>query len=375
MYVLASRSVKIDMTPLFKTEETTPLRRKKMSPEKRKEDDSKTFSELFSEALHSTPTKHNTITANSSPIQPFASNSPFNSHSPNGFQTSFSDPTLLNSQPQAPQYEDEMDWSPSHTSPYRALQSSPQRPQTRGSFGEAPTQPNGNTFWYKVPPAPTNPAQRHRNPPNKPTLRKKMASEDVFFSSAMKQNTSSNVAVDRADVTFKNPSFFAKQENDEASSLADLLGQSFSLSQDDSNDAVRKKDKPSFWSTSKSSSGQKPAARGNLKLVALLVSLLAWLAVSFIQLPYELHVQVTVLVVAGAIALSSTSDGNSHPTAKAESGPILADIMLAVLGVIELGISCWLGWQLWSGRQDISIHGMVLLGGMIIHQTWKAAKA
>lgn len=374
MYILASRSVKIDMTPLFRTEETTPVRRQKMSPEKRKEDDSKTFSELFSEALDSTPTKRNDITATSSPIQPYASNSPFNSHPQDGFQTSFSDPTLLNSQPQPPQYEDEMDWSPSHPSPHRAFQASPQRPQTRGSFGEAPTQANGNTFWYKVPPAPTNPAQRHRNPPNKPTLRKKMASEDVFFSSAMKQNAASSVASDRADVTFKNPSFFAKQETDEASSLADLLGQSFSLSQENDTDATSKKEKHSFWSTTKSSSSTEPA-RGNLKLVLLLVALLAWLAVSFVQLPYELYVQISVLVVAGTIALSSTSDGNSRSAAKAENGPALSDMVLAGLGVIELSISCWLGWQLWSIQEDISVHGIALLGGMIIHEAWKSVKA
>lgn len=359
------------MTPLFKTEENTPIASPKhISPEKRKFDDSKTFSELFSEALDSTPTKHPPAgVVNSSPVTEL--NSPFGNPTPMGLPVPFSESTLKS--PQQSYYADEMDWSPSQPQ-HRAFQaSSPKRPATSNSFGESPTQPNGGAFWYKVPPAPTNPAHRHRNPPNKPVLRKNMASSsDVFFSSAMRNNATSRGTANKdesADVTFKQPSFFAKPDNDEASSLADLLGQSFTLSQGDSPEKV--KPKKSLWNVK--DAGQQPTRRRNVELIGLLVLLPLWFLTTFISLPYEMYIQGAVLAIAGAIALSSTSDG-SGDTAE-DAAPRLSDAVLSGLGVIELGGACWLGWEVWTTRRDVSTHGTALLGSMMLHQIWKIARA
>lgn len=358
------------MTPLFKTEENTPIATKHVSPEKRKADDSKTFSELFSEALDSTPTKHPTVgIVNSSPVTEL--NSPFGNPTPLGLPVSFSEPTLKS--PPQNYYADEMDWSPSQPQ-HRAFQpSSPKRPTTRSSFGESPTQTNGGAFWYKVPPAPTSPAQRHRNPPNKPVLRKNMASSsDVFFSSAMRNNAAGGAAASKdesADVTFKQPSFFAKPDNDEASSLADLLGQSFTLSQGDSPEKV--KPKKSLWTVK--TVGQKPTRRRNVELIGLLILLPLWFLTTFVSVPYEEYIQGSILATAGAIALSSTSDGSGDNAD--DAAPRLSDALLSGLGVIELGGACWLGWEVWTARHDVSTHGTALLGSMVLHQIWKAARA
>ncbi|KAK4122808.1 hypothetical protein N657DRAFT_634800 [Parathielavia appendiculata] len=86
---------------------------------------------------------------------------------------------------------DEMDWSPTpFSSPFPltttaaaaatpdaiAQQSKYRAFNTRGQratqpFGSAPTEPRKGSFWYRVPPAPTTPAQRVFNPPNRPGLR------------------------------------------------------------------------------------------------------------------------------------------------------------------------------------------------------------
>ncbi|KAL2265284.1 hypothetical protein VTJ83DRAFT_6384 [Remersonia thermophila] len=71
---------------------------------------------------------------------------------------------------------DAMDWTPTyaHTSGFSAALQSPYRAfNTRGQregerFNAAPTEPNRGVFWYRVPPAPTTPAQRVFNPPNQP---------------------------------------------------------------------------------------------------------------------------------------------------------------------------------------------------------------
>ncbi|KAG7285420.1 hypothetical protein NEMBOFW57_010047 [Staphylotrichum longicolle] len=109
-------------------------------------------------------------------------------------------PSLYSNHPSA----DEMDWSPTPSSSFtstttatpngmgtgtamgtgtgtemgtggisrhRAFNTQNQRPPTSQSFGSAPTEPRKGPFWYRVPPAPTTPAQRVFNPPNQPRLR------------------------------------------------------------------------------------------------------------------------------------------------------------------------------------------------------------
>ena len=81
-------------------------------------------------------------------------------------------------------YPSEMDWSPTPSSlspsfasfgaaaaaksPHRAFNTQGLRPAQ--PFGAAPTEPRPGPFWYRVPPAPTTPAQRVFNPPNRPGL-------------------------------------------------------------------------------------------------------------------------------------------------------------------------------------------------------------
>lgn len=339
----------MDTTPLFRADDDTPISATpNKSPEKRKEEDGKTFSELFSEALDSTPTQSHTPTKAFNPqAEPLAQASGFELHPSPVRQV---------------QYSEEMDWSPSQPQ-HRAFreQQSPPKP-----FSQSPTQ-DGNPFWYKVPAAPTNPAHKLRNAPNKPLLRQQMVEKDSFsFRPTSRKGYEPKQAEAENNVSFKHPRFFAHEENDEASSLADLLTQSFSLKSDNqvSDDAVAD-ETPSMWRVQ---TPGEPAPRQNYELLALMICLPGWMLVAWLSI-YPLELQSVMLFVTGAVALNGTN--NSVESAE-EVEPSLWEAVLSALGVIELAAVCWVGWTLWKSEVDVTAYGAGVIGVVLLHQAAKS---
>ncbi|KAH6620813.1 Ima1 N-terminal domain-containing protein [Chaetomium sp. MPI-SDFR-AT-0129] len=76
-------------------------------------------------------------------------------------------PSNHHQQPDHPQQQ--QDTGTGMTSTHRAFATRGQR--TTQPFGSAPIEERPGPFWYRVPPAPTTPAQRVFNPPNQPRLR------------------------------------------------------------------------------------------------------------------------------------------------------------------------------------------------------------
>ncbi|KAK4157656.1 Ima1 N-terminal domain-containing protein [Chaetomidium leptoderma] len=136
---------------------------------------------------------------------------------------------------------DEMDWR-SSSSKHRAFNTQGQRPSQ--PFGSAPTEPRKGPFWYRVPPAPTTPAQRVFNPPNQPRLR---ASPVKFRRRRDGDVTSLTGGKDAEDggqqqqqqVAFAEPSFFANMvvgtgggeagRSDPRNELSGMFGEGFKL--------------------------------------------------------------------------------------------------------------------------------------------------
>ncbi|OAA78587.1 hypothetical protein LEL_05410 [Akanthomyces lecanii RCEF 1005] len=397
IYMMETRSIKVDTTPLFRPEDKPLTPRRTMTPAKRKKQDSKTFSELFNEALDSTPQKDGFSSGAATPGTPnYTSSSAFVPPSQlktmqQQQQRGFNDSPLASapafkplSQPTSADSGDEMDWSPSQpsTSQHRAFRNTD--PAAPRPFGQSPTQQGDdgsgsskNPFWFKVPAAPINPARQMRNPPNMPVLRKKpVEKDDVFFTSRRDSAEFKNRggAGSSAGMAFKNPSFFAPENNDEANSLADLLGQSFSLSQEgqshDKNAATASFPlSPSSFSLRHAPGAQQSPRRRPVELMTLSVLLPLWLLLSAFSssIPYRLALQGVLLVAAGVIALSGTREmDDRRPPA---SQPKLVDAVLSALGVVELAGVCWVGWETWTGRVDVGGYGAGVLAVMLAHHT------
>ncbi|OAA69843.1 hypothetical protein ISF_03113 [Cordyceps fumosorosea ARSEF 2679] len=426
IYIMASRSIRVDTTPLFKSEDKPPTPRRNMSPAKRKEEDSKTFSELFNEALDSTPRKGRP--SPSLPATPgtpnYASGSAFVPPSQiklmqeqqrrRGFHDSppLASPSAF--QPRAQQapivhdYDDgdAMDWSPSQPQ-HRAFRDTPDRSTAataRRPFGQSPTHADdgggsANPFWFKVPPAPTTPARQLRNPPNMPVLRQKPAErDDVFFSASLRgerdgRSSRPSSGGGGGGTSFRNPSFFAPEENDEANSLADLLGESFTLGRraqaQEQRQPRRGRPAPAALSSTPSSPSCVERRRADpqrvrgvrprpVELVVLAVLLPLWLLPSFVTLPARATgvLQGIVPVAAGVVAL-----GGTHHELNDEAGPrqqrsrLVVDAALSALGVGELAAVCWVGWETWTAGVDVRAYGAGVLAVMLAHHAVRLLRA
>lgn len=345
---------------------------------RRKKEEPKTFSELLNEALDSpTPAPQRDLFTQPlvNPLpRPYPPNNPV--RMPESPHAQFNNLGLSPQRTREVQYSDEMDWTPTESSvqtqqQHRAFRDAPLSNGPRPAFGESPVSSEQSPFWYKVPAAPTNPSQRLRNPPNAPVLRgKPVEQEGIFFRGAAKAQ-SQRQQEDDGEVAFKPPSFFAPQKsNDEANSLADMLSQSFSLSQEtqQSDGSARR---PSGWTSERPviPIGAKMDKLG-IEFMVLAALVVVWGLTLAIHTPFRREVQLALLSAAGTIALRVT--GETSKETKEEKGPSTATYVSSVLSVMELASVCWLGWEVWQGTIDAGNYGIGVLTVMLGHQVWSS---
>ncbi|KAF5024242.1 hypothetical protein F66182_3674 [Fusarium sp. NRRL 66182] len=373
IYSSAKRSIKIDTTPLFGTSST------KFSPKqpkitRSKREEPKTFSDLLNEALDEPLPRLQTDRISQPPVNSW-SPPPYSPRNPSRVPDSpaqFSNLGITPQKAQEVQYGDEMDWTPTGSqsqpqSQYRALQNSPISNGPRRPFGEAPVSAEKSPFWYKVPAAPTNPSQRLRNPPNAPILRSKpVEQESIFFRGAAKAHGRGES--EERQVTFKSPSFFAPQEsNDEASGLADLLSQSFTLGKEHNSPVKPARGHSGRTSSADVSPGARQWDRLGIEFMALATMLIIWGLTAAVSTPFGREVQLALLSAAGTIALRVTGEAS-----RGGQTPSTADLVGSILSVIELAAVCWLGWEVWQGNTDAGKYGVGILTAMLGHQVWSS---
>ncbi|KAK2592618.1 hypothetical protein QQS21_009683 [Conoideocrella luteorostrata] len=383
MYVLAGRSIQVDTTPLFVTYNKPLVPGEGRSPRSTKQSirqDSKTFSELFNDALDSvnaTPQKSVIADMTPSPQSPFQPPRPMSSSLGSIGNTGLTKtPTKRPQQQQQLQYDEEMDWSPI-TPQHRALNNNATpTPNRAGQFNDQrpshqePTSP----FWYKVPAAPLEPARRMRNPvwPSVPKQVPVETGNAMFTRRGHKSNASqASIGSDASGgVEFKQPSFFAPERDHDASSLADLLSQSFTLGQEQEKGT----ENPRIEQVGQNAAPISQKARGKTKpqqsriervILTILVSL--WLLVMFVPIPYRWEIQLATLPAAGVIALRGTGDSDRLMSHSMTPG---FAILLSALSVAELAAICWVGSEVWSGRSEqAGWYGLAALASMLGHQT------
>ncbi|KAJ4261694.1 hypothetical protein NW762_007132 [Fusarium torreyae] len=379
IYSSAKRSIKVDTTPLFGNSNTT-FSPKQPKITRKKKEEPKTFSDLLNEALDSpTPTtqtdRFSQPLINSLSPPPYSPSQPL--RAPGSPRTQFNTPNITPQRTQEVGYSDEMDWTPTETpsqpqSQYRAFQDAPLSNGPRRPFGEAPVSNGQSPFWYKVPPAPTNPSQRLRNPPNAPILRSKpVEQESIFFRGAAKAQSGNEA--DEREVAFKPPSFFAPQEsNDETNGLADLLSQSFTLGKDHNQPAGSSGGRSSGWTSSTPATPGTPQLdKLGVEFMALAASLVIWCLTTAVSMPFGRELQLALLSAAGTIALRVT--GEVSRETKEEKAPTTATYVGSVLSVIELAAVCWLGWEVWQGNATAGKYGIGVFTAMLGHQVWSSS--
>ncbi|KAL6793667.1 Ima1 N-terminal domain-containing protein [Trichoderma sp. SZMC 28013] len=388
IYYLARGSIKVDTTPLFSTAKRTESADQKPSPvPRRKIREPKTLAEALTEALESanpspvktpTPIKYPPPQRPMNPLPPSRlSRQPFQ---PNQDELSFAGFSISDKSPQKgfrAQDPDTMDWSPlpkhAQKSQYRAFQDSPISKLGTRAFGQSPTQPDAGPFWYKVPPAPVNPAQRFRNPPGAPLFKRAFSvepkKEEGSFSFGMGHLDDRREEMPRASsVDFKSPSFFAPEHPDDTDALADALGQSFSFASvvDDESDSektvVNEDIQVEIPILSSSQTSHK------YDLYFLMVILPSWFLPQVTTIPYAREVQLAILAIAGIIALRSIGGATQQILRGGADSSSLAMCFASVTSVLELSAVCWIGWQLWTNGSDVFQHGASVLAFMLGHQ-------
>ncbi|KAM0233472.1 hypothetical protein ACHAPO_007168 [Fusarium lateritium] len=374
IYSSAKRSIKVDTTPLFGNSSDTAFSPKQPKLTRVKREEPKTFSDLLNEALDSPTPAPQTGRSQQSSVSSFSPR-PYVPSSPLRPQESpFDRFNSLNVTPQRTQEvgcSDEMDWTPteSHIKPqsqYRAFQNSPALNKPRRAFGESPVN-NQNPFWYKVPAAPTTPSHRLRNPPNAPIIRSKpVEQESIFFRGAARKKDENER--EEHEVAFKPPSFFAPQEShDEASGLADLLSQSFSLGQEHSEPDQRSRAR-SFGA---GGPGTPQFERLGVEFMTVAVLLVLWGLTAAFPMPFGREVQLALLSAAGVIALRVTGEAGREP--RDSRTPSAASYVSSALSVFELTAVCWLAWETWQGNTEGGKYGVGVLTTMLGHQVWSSS--
>ncbi|KND94329.1 Integral inner nuclear membrane protein ima1 [Tolypocladium ophioglossoides CBS 100239] len=385
IYVLAGKSIRVDTSPLFATYDKPVLPKQAKTPAKRKQEDSKTVSELFNDALESangTPCKPPQLDLSPSPRVPRV---PFNPARPElDSEISFGNLGLAGTpthRPQQVQYAEEMDWSPVPVAPqHRAFanQSSPSKGASM--HGQAPTHSeSSNPFWYKVPAAPSNPARRLRNPPRAPEPKQEPAEANkALFTSRHGEATQKKEAGEASSgVEFRQPKFFAPASGgDDASSLADLLNQSFSLSQEQDQEEQVGAENGGIWDGMQSRKKKSPSPNSRsdgagmrpVEPLVLAGLLATWLLTLFPDIPYGWECQTAIMAVAGIIALRVT--GETSEVVEPCSAPGPAVLVLSALGIAELAAVCWVASEAWKGETtDVGLYGAGVLAAMLSHQT------
>ncbi|KYK56194.1 hypothetical protein DCS_08162 [Drechmeria coniospora] len=361
IYRLATRSIRVDTSPLFATGHAPTLKgrprsRTTESAAEERQNDSKTLSDLLDDALGS---------ANGTP-----QTRPPRSRSPPVLDRLGIDDTPTRPRQAPTQYPVEMDWSPI-TPQHRAFVDHPSPTTGTGPFEQSAVQDAPSSpFWYKVPAAPLNPAQRLRNPPRaQEAARQRTVDADPPVFKRQRGHVRKKTEEAGAGVEFRQPKFFAP-ESDDASSLADLLSQSFHLNPDDEEEEaddmkVRNRGASRTMPT-ETAACPRTTSRGGLFL--RLGLLLAWLPTMLIRIPHQLAWQTAILVVAGIVALDANADASAD--IPLERAPGAAAYLNSALGVAELAVVCWVASELWKGEATelVGRCGLGVLATMLAHR-------
>lgn len=364
--MIARRSIRVDTQALFTVSHSqlSPARTSASKPARRQQPHQPNQSQVQQDGparcQPSSPGRLNLrpLPVPQPPPVPFGTSSA--SRNPPLFQQSFGV-----AEPQSPVLAEpeEMDWTPTQ-SQHRAFSNAPAAGSPSRPFSQAPVQPESGPFWYKVPPAPINPAHKLRNPPRVPVVRNaniESKTQGTSFTASLSNQHTGNEARSTA-VEFQQPTFFAPTKDDERNSLAEMLNKSFSLGNEQEED-----DSADTSAPMSVVAGDRRGDSASLHIPLITgLSLLLWTITMLFTdrqiIPYIKEIKLCASVVAGGLALGHM--GQQGDLANGNSG--LATWLWPVVEVSELALLCYVGWETWVGQTETTGLGFgVLLFGFL----------
>ncbi|KAK7948592.1 uncharacterized protein PG986_009478 [Apiospora aurea] len=397
VYTISGRVVRLDTTPLFganKPVSLVPADEPKPPPQSKRDDLGSILDEILE--TPSRPSKprqeHSSL---SSPLRHSMSatrpqqppQAPFELHPRrvqpmSGFGSLRLSGESSQTQPGPPaaQYGDEMDWAPSG-SQHRAFSThnpfKVKNPNPR--FSDAPIEDKPGPFWYKIPPAPTTPAQRVRNPPMKPIIRD--SPKDIpenFFSTTRRGPVdigSPARNLEQNSMVFKESRFHAPQPKDEATEgLSRLMG-SFSLSPEPES---RRFGAPRNKTNVFGAPNHVPHAPVNnsrvrmAELIILFGALWAWITALQSTEQYAPTLALGAIIINLAMSVRLAVDLGESQIQQGKTQALLrfSCVNLAALQILAAIV---LLWGLWMDSNTTVAHGAygsTLIGLTIIHHVW-----
>ncbi|KAH6657657.1 Ima1 N-terminal domain-containing protein [Truncatella angustata] len=295
-----------------------------------------------------------------------------------------SSPTSFKADDQPMRDRDEMDWSPSGSqhrafsthNPFKVKNPNPRFNDTPLGFNDTPIEPKSGPFWYKVPPAPTNPAQRLRNPVQ-PVIREspKETQQNFFSSSGRTIDLTSGSQDPGSSFTLRDAQFHAPAARDDPrDGLSNMMG-SFSISPDP--EERRATSGGAMNGSMLASNGHTSVAR-NIKvrtaeLLVLFGAFWAWATALGTQESYGPTMGLGAICASLIVSIRLTADLLVDVQMRQGKQPSLLRPSWANLGYAQVLAALVLVWKVWSGSaQGITcgVYGNALLGGMIAHQFW-----
>ncbi|TGJ80439.1 hypothetical protein E0Z10_g8321 [Xylaria hypoxylon] len=277
--------------------------------------------------------------------------------------------------------DDEMDWSPS-ASQHRAFSSyNPYKVKnTNPRFSDVPTEPKPGPIWYKVPPAPTNPAHRSRNPPMRPIIRESpKEKQESFFQSTGRQpiEFTAGSQEDSAKLNLALPKFYAPEPKDDPrDGLLSLFENSFSLSP---SPEVEKRERHFQKTSTSGSHAQGDATIPNRTMTriaeffSLLAALCGWIFALGSAEHYGRSVALASICVCLIVSIRLAADLEVDHQIRGDARPSVFMPSFANLALVQVMAVILLMWNIWSGSSTSTssgVYGNTLFGSIIIHHMW-----
>ncbi|KAI1210718.1 Ima1 N-terminal domain-containing protein [Annulohypoxylon truncatum] len=398
VYHASRKSIHTDTTPLFRRRsKVNSPQRPTARPEPEPRRDHNDLGSILDEIAQSPPRSH------IGPTQRFAQSSNNyrtttnsgtfggvhdRSHRDQSSEPTFgslhlSDPIVVDKpEPQVVQYEEEMDWTPSASqhrafseyNPYRVKNTNPR-------FNDAPIEPKSGPIWYKVPPAPTNPAQRIRNPPMRPIIREspKEKKENFFQNSARGPlDMGSSKQSSLSEIKFADPKFFAPEDKDDPrDNLSKMFASSFSISPSPDDAAVRSSRLKAAGSLFKSDPDAVDAPNRRVtRFVELLVlagAFYGWIRALGTKEQYGSSLALTSVIAGLIVSIRLAADLQVDAQIRDGMQPSIFEPSWANLGLVQVLVSLILAWSIWSGAGyeiPCRTYGSAHFTVAIIHHMW-----